>query len=1066
MFVVQLHGASTLSSSSSPANGAGGGATTHPAAAARPAKPATISTAAAVSTKGAGAAAEEPNSPSPSEAHAQAVTAMLQEDDGEGDAPAAAANDDARTHVPHPTAKSTAATVIHSPAAALPTARSARMRAASPRTITDDEAPSAARVAKKARAPASSAASARAPAAATPSSAAAPIVRLPSTGGPMQMETQSVDPFTFGLQHPSPVQTANKLAPASASASGSAAGRTTSPRPPRPEHAPAAAAQSSVAKAAPSSTSAAAAAASSSSRSKHSPAPSPPAARKDPDDILDLSGDDDAAMADQPAPSPRAPSAPPAEIEAEQERPYGDDAGMDDLQVDLQVDHTTVDDADQPAQLPPNMFSERISPAFFSPKVGGGLHSPAPTAFAPVQPPSPPPAAAAAAAASASAAAPPTKMHAPIPTLPPAKSSALALVASAFPAQANALTAAAAAAATPLSLLSPALPASQIPIPAEVRAAAESDAQAGITHAAKSEWAAANSRLTSAIDSLYAASHSYSSVPPMWLKQRSTVLVKLGQNSEAFADAHRMVTYHPHDFAGFYVLSTWLGRDKNYSSALMECRKAWRRVGKRKTTTAIAAAAKRAAEGNPSALAAAIRAEKDAELDRQKVGDRVHQLESKLHLPPSKLDFDHQLSSEEINALEAKEEREKEGAKADGAVAIALSPPAQHGGAELHTPQHHQHRPASAAATPRASDRVAPATPASAATSAAVGGRSAPNSPAVLGAKKTLDFGADGTAATTQLIPPSPAKPHASAAAASSSPSFGPPIALGTYKLAGSMCTAALSDAFRCGFRRIDSGMSYGNEELIGRALAMSGLPRSSVSLCSKLSWDQLTSLDNAYTQALLSLKRFDTTYLDLFLLHHPARAKLPRDSVLHASSRRECWKGLEKLLVVAEGKVRQIGVSNFEIKHLSGLMGGGAAGGPGGGCASSSVKIRPSVNQIELHPLMYATQLELVQWCQSRGITIQAYSPLGSGKKELLSHPLVCSIARACKRSPAEVLIRWSVQHGFVPIVKTVNASHMKLNLAAAADPPSFVLSAEQMSTLDQGKDAKRFAWDPRPYV
>ena len=873
------------------------------------------------------------------------------------------------------------------------------------------------------------------------------------------METQSVDPFTFGLQHPSPINAAaTKRAPESAT-SATAAGRTTSPRSPRPEHTPAAAAQSSVAKAAPSSTPAAAAAGSS-SRSKQPATSSPAAARTpaiktDPDDILDLSGDDGAAMADQPAaPSPRAPSAPPAE----QERPYGDDTGMD----DLHVDHTTVEDADQPEQLPVNLFSERRnSPALFSPKVGGGLHPTTSAAFAPVQPPSPPPT-----AASTAAEALPTKLHTPTPVLPPSgasaapvKSSALALVASAFPAQANAITAAAAAAVTPLSLLSPALPASQVPIPADVRAAADLDAQAGIAHASKSEWAQANTKLTSAIDALHSVSHSYSSVPPMWLKQRSTVLVKLGHNSEAFADAHRMVTYHPQDWSGFYTLSTLLGRDKNYSSALMECRKAWRRVAKRKTTTAVASAAKRAAEGNATALAAAARAEKDAEVDRQKVGDRVHQLEAKLHLPPSKLDFDHELSSEEIAAQEAQEDGAKEGA-------MALSPPAQqaHADSRLHTPQQHPHRPTST--SPRPSDRLAPTTPASAATSAAVGGRSAPNSPAVHGAKKTLDFGigGEGTAATTQQIPPSPAKLHApSSASASSSPSFGPPIVLGTYKLAGSMCTAALADAFRAGFRRVDSGMSYGNEELIGRALAVSGLARSAVSLCSKLSWDQLTSLDNAYTQALVSLKRFDTSYLDQFLLHHPGRSKLPKDSPLHAGSRKECWRGLEKL--VSEGKVRQIGVSNFEIKHLSGLMGGG----PGASSSSSSVKIRPAVNQIEMHPLMYATQLELVTWCQARGIVIQAYSPLGSGKKDLLGHPLVASIARAVKRSPAEVLLRWSVQHGFVPIVKSVNATHMKQNLACTADPPSFVLSAEQMNTLDnlgQGKDAKRFAWDPRGYA
>jgi diketogulonate reductase-like aldo/keto reductase len=193
-------------------------------------------------------------------------------------------------------------------------------------------------------------------------------------------------------------------------------------------------------------------------------------------------------------------------------------------------------------------------------------------------------------------------------------------------------------------------------------------------------------------------------------------------------------------------------------------------------------------------------------------------------------------------------------------------------------------------------------------------------------------------------------------------------------------------------------------------------------------------------------------------LLHHPGRAKLPPAHAQHAASRIACWKALERLQ--AEGKARRIGVSNFEPKHIAAL-------------AATGAKVSPAVNQIEMHPLSFASQQAVISACAERHITIQAYSPLGSGHKELLQHPLLGSVARAVKRSPQEVLLRWSLQHAFVPIVKAANPTHQRTNLAVAADPSPFSLSAEQMRVLDElgtGKDEKRFAWqgamDPRGYA
>jgi len=599
-----------------------------------------------------------------------------------------------------------------------------------------------------------------------------------------------------------------------------------------------------------------------------------------------------------------------------------------------------------------------------------------------------------------------------------AKPSALALVSAAFPSEKDALAAAAVAAATP-SLPAAALPNSQAVVTAaltpELRAEAEANISAGVAAASRSDWSGALRQMSLAIDAyatLGGGGGGWQLVPLSWLKQRSTVCAKLGLSKDAYADAHRMTALHGNHWAGFYTLSTLLGRDKLYAEALRQCRRAWRRVPKRNAVRAqIAALQQQQGDAPPASPGAAERLERESDSDRRKVSERLAQLEAKLHVsPPSVLN-----EEEDVPGQFDEDERESavEEAKKDATAA------------------------APAAAAAGKSEDVAAAA-ASSKTAAA-----APRSPDKLAAALS------GAAAAAGKPPSSPSKPGAPASSL---------ITFGTYKLSGSAALDVVTSALRAGFRRLDTGASYNNEEQIGRALVASGIPRAQVHVTTKLAWADLTTTEGAYSAALASLRKLGVSYVDCLLLHHPGRAKLPPNSVHHAPARIACWRALERLQ--SEGRARRIGVSNFEIKHLAPLL--------------AQAKVRPAVNQVEMHPLLYDTQRALAEYCREQGVTLEAYSPLGGGRKELMAHPLLLSLCRSltpAPRSPAEVLLRWSLQHGFVPVVKATQHAHQRAALAVAQQhpPPSFTLNDEHMRTLDdmgKGKDAKRFAWDPTAYA
>ena len=242
-----------------------------------------------------------------------------------------------------------------------------------------------------------------------------------------------------------------------------------------------------------------------------------------------------------------------------------------------------------------------------------------------------------------------------------------------------------------------------------------------------------------------------------------------------------------------------------------------------------------------------------------------------------------------------------------------------------------------------------------------------------------------------------------------------PQIGFGTWPLDDAQAQTAVQAALACGYRLIDTAARYGNEAGVGRGIAASGVARSQVQLTSKLRGSEhgFDSTLRAFDATLAALK---TDYLDLYLIHWP----LPmRDLYV------DTWRALVRLR--EEGRIRSIGVSNFQPAHIDRLL--------------SETGVLPAVNQIELHPDF--TQVALRAWHARQGIVIECWSPLGRG--EVLKDATVARIAQKHGRSPAQILLRWHVQHGLVAIPKSQDPERMRQNLAVF----DFALDAEDVAAL-----------------
>lgn len=258
-----------------------------------------------------------------------------------------------------------------------------------------------------------------------------------------------------------------------------------------------------------------------------------------------------------------------------------------------------------------------------------------------------------------------------------------------------------------------------------------------------------------------------------------------------------------------------------------------------------------------------------------------------------------------------------------------------------------------------------------------------------------------------------------------------PWFGLGVYKAQeGEEVISAVKAAIRAGYRSIDTAAAYNNEEGVGQAVreAMeeNGLSRDQLFITSKV-WNSNQGYETTLQAFETSLNKLNLEYIDLFLVHWPVKGKY-----------KDTWRALEK--VYKEGKVRAIGVSNFQIHHLEDLL--------------SEAEVVPAVNQVELHPQL--TQKELLTYCQDKGIRLEAWSPLGQG--HLLTNDTLVSIGKKYGKTAAQVILRWDLQVGVITIPKSINEGRIIEN----ADIFDFELSAEDIAAIDGLNQNKRFGSDP----
>ncbi len=280
-----------------------------------------------------------------------------------------------------------------------------------------------------------------------------------------------------------------------------------------------------------------------------------------------------------------------------------------------------------------------------------------------------------------------------------------------------------------------------------------------------------------------------------------------------------------------------------------------------------------------------------------------------------------------------------------------------------------------------------------------------------------------------------------------------PIVGLGTWKSAPGEVYAAVREAIRIGYRHIDCAMVYGNEVEVGNALrdalGEGQVTRKELWITSKL-WGNSHGRGNVEDALKKSLQDLGLAYLDLYQIHWPIPLKPsaifpssgadfvpPADAPIQST-----WEGMEA--AVSTGLTRHIGVSNFSAKKLRDLI--------------AHCKIKPEVDQVEMHPLLQQT--ELVTFCGSQGIHMTAWAPLGSSDRPdfakapnapvLLDNPVIKSIAQGRSCTPAQVLIAWHVNRGISTIPKSVTPSRLRENFAAA----EIVLSQadmERIADLDQ---------------
>lgn len=263
-----------------------------------------------------------------------------------------------------------------------------------------------------------------------------------------------------------------------------------------------------------------------------------------------------------------------------------------------------------------------------------------------------------------------------------------------------------------------------------------------------------------------------------------------------------------------------------------------------------------------------------------------------------------------------------------------------------------------------------------------------------------------------------------------------PQIGVGTWTLRGETARQNVRLALEAGFRHIDTAQGYENETEVGQGIADSSIRRQDIFVTTKVATNIMREGRQAVCQSIdESLAKLNTGYIDLLLIHWPVK-----DCVKHT------WQVMEDY--VRQGKVRSIGVSNFNRHHLDDLL--------------AYAEIRPAINQIEVHPLM--TQEENIAYNHSLGIQVEAWGPFGQGDIDVVGQPLLQSLAQKYQKTASQIVLRWIIQRNLITIPRA-KPSHFAENLEVL----TFSLSDEDMqsiSALNQNlrsnvlNDPETFPW------
>lgn len=248
-----------------------------------------------------------------------------------------------------------------------------------------------------------------------------------------------------------------------------------------------------------------------------------------------------------------------------------------------------------------------------------------------------------------------------------------------------------------------------------------------------------------------------------------------------------------------------------------------------------------------------------------------------------------------------------------------------------------------------------------------------------------------------------------------------PSIGFGTYKSGDDEETAKIiKNALNLGYKMIDTASFYNNEVGIGNGIKESGIDRKDIFIVTKL-WNDDHGYDNTIEAFNKSLNNLQVDYIDLYLIHWPNKLNS------------ETWRAFEHLYET--GKVKAIGVCNFKVEHLEELK--------------KTAKIMPMVNQVEIHP--FSTKNNIINYCKDNNIKVVAWSPISRGR--VLSNELMIDLSQKYKKSIVQIVLRWHMQKGVIPIPKSSNENRIKENI----DIFDFEISSEDMKaidSLDEGYD------------